>query len=180
MNHLGYFLLTNLLLEPLQAAAPSRIVCVASDAHRTVSGLDWDDLEGRRRYKPFRAYSQSKLANILFARELARRLEGSGVTANALHPGFVATNFFTGNGWLGVAMRLGAALFAIKPEQGAETSIHLASAPEVEGVSGRYFEKCREAKPSKAALDDAAARGSGTSACRPPASTPTRPPETRA
>ncbi len=158
LNHLAYFLLTNLLIDPLKAAAPSRVVCVASDAHRTVSGLDWEDLEGRRRYQPFRAYSQSKLANILFARELARRLEGTGVTANALHPGFVATNFFTGNGWLGVAMRLGAAVFAIQPEKGAETSIYLASSPEVEGISGRYFEKCRDARPSKAALDDDAAR----------------------
>lgn len=158
LNHLAYFLLTNLLLEPLQAAAPSRVVCVASGAHRAVPGLNWDDLEGRQHYRPFRAYSQSKLANILFARELARRLEGAGVTANALHPGFVATNFMAGNGWLGVFLRLSARLIAIKPEQGARTSIYLASSPEVEGLTGRYFEKCREARPSKAALDDDAAR----------------------
>lgn len=158
LNHLAYFLLTNLLLDPLRAAAPSRVVCVASDAHRAVGGIDWDDPEGRRRYRPFRAYCQSKLANVLFVRELARRLEGTGVTANALHPGFVATSFFAGNGALGAMMRLSARLFAIRPEEGAETPVYLAASPEVEGVSGRYFEKGREARPSKAALDDDAAR----------------------
>lgn len=158
LNHLAYFLLTNLLLEPLQKAAPARVVCVASGAHRSLRGLEWEDLEGRRRYRAFRAYSQSKLANILFAREMARRLEGTGVTVNALHPGFVATSFMQGNGRLGALLRLSASLFATDSEQGAKTSIYLASSPEVEGISGRYFKKCRETRPSKAALDDEAAR----------------------
>src|SRR5262245_11902175 len=97
LNHLAYFRLTNLLLETLKASAPARVVNVASDAHRRMRhGMEWDNLMGEQRYRPFRAYCQSKLANILFTRELARRLEGSGVTANCLHPGFVRTRFFLG------------------------------------------------------------------------------------
>jgi NAD(P)-dependent dehydrogenase (short-subunit alcohol dehydrogenase family) len=158
LNHLGYFLLTNLLLDTLKASAPSRVVNVASDAHRMVSGINFDDIEGKKSYKPFRAYSQSKLANILFTRELARRLEGSGVTANCLHPGFVATNFTAGKAWIFWVFQQAARIFAITPEQGAKTTIYLASSPEVEGVSGRYFVKCKEARPTRAALDDDAAR----------------------
>lgn len=157
LNHLAYFLLTDLLLDSLKAASRARIVNVASDAHRMVRGLNFDDLQGRTRYGGFRAYSQSKLANILFTYELARRLRGSNVTANALHPGFVATNFFEGNGFSGLLMRVGASLFAIPTERGARTSIHVASAPEVEGITGAYFERERPAKSSRASYDEESA-----------------------
>ena len=158
LNHLGYFLLTDLLLDTLKASAPSRIVNVASDAHRMVSGIDFDDVEGKKSHKPFRNYSQSKLANILFTRELARRLEGSGVTANCLHPGLVATNFTSGEGVTFRLFRVIAKLFAITPEKGAETTIYLASSPEVEGVTGGYFAESKPSKPTAAARDDGAAR----------------------
>lgn len=125
LNHLASFLLTNLLLNLLKASAPSRVVNVASEAHRLAWRIKFDDLEGRKRYRGFYAYAQSKLANLLFTFELARRLEGSQVTANALHPGFVATNIFAGNGILRWLLRRGTDLFAISPEQGAETSIYL-------------------------------------------------------
>jgi len=158
LNHLGYFLLTDLLLDTLKASAPSRVVSVASDAHRMVSGIDFDDVEGKKSYRPLKSYSQSKLANILFARELARRLEGSGVTANCLHPGFVATNFTTGKGLTFRIFQAMAKVFAISPEQGAKTTIYLASSPAVEGVTGGYFAKSRPAKPTAAGRDDEAAR----------------------
>jgi retinol dehydrogenase-12 len=158
LNHMAYFLLTDLLLDTLKASAPSRIVIVASDAHRMVPGINFDDVEGKKSYKPFRIYGQSKLANILFTRELSRRLEGSGVTANCLHPGFVATNFTTGKGWLYWAMRQLARVVAITPVEGARTTVYLASSPEVEGVSGGYFAKSKPANPTAAARDDEAAR----------------------
>jgi NAD(P)-dependent dehydrogenase (short-subunit alcohol dehydrogenase family) len=157
LNHLSAFLLTNLLIDPLRAASPSRVVVVASEAHRGMS-LDFDDLHSRGRYRGMIAYGRSKLANILFARELARRLEGTGVTVNALHPGFVSSSFFSGPGPARWVMRRLADLLAISPEQGARTSIHLASYPEVEGVTGRYFARCREARPSASASSDEAAR----------------------
>ncbi|MEN8181871.1 MAG: SDR family NAD(P)-dependent oxidoreductase, partial [Myxococcota bacterium] len=103
VNHLAYFLLTRLLLERLKESAPARVVNVASDAHRGAGRLDFDDLESRRRYSPMRVYGKSKLANILFTRDLARRLEGTGVTVNCLHPGFVGSNFAKNNGLLAVA-----------------------------------------------------------------------------
>lgn len=158
LNHLAYFLLTNLLLDRLKASAPSRIVNVASDAHRVASrGLNFDDLQAKNRYRAFRAYGASKLANILFTRELARRLEGTSVTVNCLHPGFVATNFTSGNGALGWVFRRMASLFAISPEKGAQTSIYLASSPDVSTVTGAYFAKCRQKTPHSAARDDQAA-----------------------
>jgi NAD(P)-dependent dehydrogenase (short-subunit alcohol dehydrogenase family) len=157
LNHLGYFWLTDLLLDVLKASAPARIVNVSSAAHRGAV-LDFDDLQSANGYNPMKAYGRSKLMNILFTRELARRLEGKDVTANALHPGFVATSFGVSNGgvWKG-AMRI-AQLFAISPEKGAETSIYLASSPEVAAISGEYFDKRQIVRPSEAALDDAAAR----------------------
>ena len=159
LNHLAYFLLTDLLLDRLKASAPARIVNVASDAHRAVKAIDFDDLQyRRRRYRPFRVYCQSKLANVMFTNELARRLAGTGVTANSLHPGFVATNFFVGRQPIHWLMRWAAFWVAIPPEQGAQTSIYLASSPEVEGITGQYFEKCRSVIPSRAALDESAAR----------------------
>ena len=158
LNHMAYFLLTDLLLDTLKASAPSRVVSVASDAHRMVSGIDFDDVEGKKSYKAFRNYGQSKLANILFTRELARRLEGSGVTANCLHPGFVATNFSSGKGFTFRLFQVLAKVIAITPEQGARTTVYLASSPEVEGVTGGYFAKEKPSKPTAAARDDEAAR----------------------
>ena len=158
LNHLAYFLLTNLLLDTLKASAPARIVNVASAAHRGAQ-IDVADVQGERRYSGWRAYAQSKLANLLFTYELARRLEGTGVTANALHPGFVATNFGRSNrGLVSLIIRV-SQLAAISPEQGAQTIIYLATAPEVEGISGKYFVKQRVVPSSEASYDrDAAQR----------------------
>ncbi len=158
LNHLGYFTLTNLLIPQLRAAGDARIVSVASDAHRGARSLNFDDLQARKRYSGWGAYCQSKLANVLFTRELARRLEGSGVTANCLHPGFVRTAFFGWGGMPGLVTGAFARIAAITPEAGARTSVYLASAAEVSGLSGRYFNKCRAVEPSPAACDDEAAR----------------------
>jgi len=158
VNHLGYYLLTGLLLPRLRAAAPgARIVNVASDAHRW-GPLDLDDLQNEREYKAMKVYGQSKTANILFTRELARRLAGSGVSANALHPGAVATRLGRGSGPLFDLLQRAISVFMKSPAQGAETSIYLASAPEVEGVSGRYFADCKEKEPQPHARDEALAR----------------------
>jgi NAD(P)-dependent dehydrogenase (short-subunit alcohol dehydrogenase family) len=149
VNHLGPFLLTNLLMDTLKAGAPSRIVNVASSAHH-VNRIDFDDLQRHKRYGRFGqdVYGESKLMNILFTYELARRVEGAGVTVNAMHPGFVRTNFVRrDNGFL---VRLFAPLAFIRartPEKGAETAVYLASSPEVEGVTGKYF-KDKKALPS--------------------------------
>jgi NAD(P)-dependent dehydrogenase (short-subunit alcohol dehydrogenase family) len=157
VNHLAYFLLTNLLLERLRRSAPARIVNVASDAHK-FGTLDFADLQNAQRYRAMRVYGQSKLANILFTSELARRLEGSGVTANSLHPGAVATGLGKNNGaWARAIISLLRPFFRT-PDGGAATSIHLASSSAVDGVSGRYFAKSREQRPSRAAQDAAAAR----------------------
>jgi NAD(P)-dependent dehydrogenase (short-subunit alcohol dehydrogenase family) len=162
INHLGHFFLTGLVVDRLKASAPSRVVVVASVAHKSARhGLDFDDLQSERRYRSMNAYAKSKLANVYFARELARRLDGSGVTANSLHPGFVRSDFGRGGdlgtfyGW--VIKYLGGPL-AISPERGARTTIYLASSPEVGGVSGGYFFKSKPAMPSKIAQDDDAAR----------------------
>lgn len=157
LNHMAYFLLTDLLLDPLRASAPSRVVNVASEAHRLVSKFDFDDPQGEKKYGGWHVYGQSKLANILFTTELARRLAGTGVTANCLHPGFVASNFSAGNGAMGWIMRRAASLFAISTEDGAKTSVYLASSPEVEGVTGRYFAREKPAEPTRAAVDEVAA-----------------------
>jgi NAD(P)-dependent dehydrogenase (short-subunit alcohol dehydrogenase family) len=157
LNHLAYFLLTNLLIDLLRADAPSRIVNVSSAAH-TGAVLDFDDLQSERKYAGFRAYGRSKLANILFTHELARRLEGTGVTANCLHPGVVATGFNRNNGLL---MQLGMTIarpFLISAEKGAQTIVYLASSPEVEGVTGEYFVNCTATSSSPASYDDEAAR----------------------
>lgn len=158
LNHLSYFLLTQELLDLLKASAPSRIVNVASDAHQPVQ-LDFDDLENRRRYSGFPVYGQSKLANVLFTYELARRLQGTGVTANVLHPGFVATNFAHNNGALiRVGMRIFQRFAGLKPDEGVQTQLYLATSPEVEGVTGQYFVKSKPARSSPASYDEAAAR----------------------
>jgi len=161
INYLGPFLLTQLLLERLKASAPARIVNVASTAHKAVRhGLDFDDLQATKHYRGLEVYSRSKLATIYFTTELARRLQGSGVTANCLHPGTVATGYGRdgdSSGFLAFGLKI-AAPFLLTPEQGARTSIYLASSPEVEGVSGKYFVKCKPRLPSKVAQDDVAAK----------------------
>lgn len=156
VNHLAYFLLTRLLEPKLVASAPSRVVNVASDAHRWGT-LRFDDLMGAKAYDGWKAYAQSKLANIVFTYELARRLAGTGVTANCLHPGLVATGFANaGPTTIRVLSRL-ARPFLRSPARGAATSIYLASSPEVAGVSGRYFVGQRESRSSKASYDEAVA-----------------------
>jgi NAD(P)-dependent dehydrogenase (short-subunit alcohol dehydrogenase family) len=156
VNHLAYFLLTTLLLDRLVESAPARIVNVASDAHR-FGRMNWDDLGWERGYKAMRVYGQSKLANLLFTYELARRLEGSGVTVNAVHPGAVATGLGKNNGAFARALVRLLAPFFRTPAAGAATSLHLATSPEVEGVTGRYFASCREAHSSRASHDEEAA-----------------------
>jgi NAD(P)-dependent dehydrogenase (short-subunit alcohol dehydrogenase family) len=157
-NHLAYFLLTNLLLERLKASAPTRIVNVSSRAHTSAGGIPFDDLQAEHGYSGWRRYAESKLANILFTRELARRLEGTHVTVNALHPGVVATGFGQGGSfWLRLGLTIGRP-FLLSPEQGAETVIYLATAPAVATVTGKYFAKCAEATPSPVAHDNALAR----------------------
>ncbi len=156
LNHLAPFLLTNLLLDYVTAGGSARIVTVSSMAHKGQK-LDFRDLEGKRKYGSWKAYGRSKLANILFTYELARRLEGTGVTANCLHPGFVASKFGHNNGGsVKVVIGLIQRLFAISEEKGSLTSIHVASSAEVEGVSGKYFIKSKEAAPSSASHDKGA------------------------
>ena len=169
LNHMSYFMMTQGLRDRLAASAPARVVNTASDAH-TSGTVDFDDLQSEKAYHSnlkdwlryggpaFKVYARSKLMNILYTRELARKLAGTGVTANSLHPGFVATRFGDQTGGLigfgvGIAKR-----FALTPEQGAETLVYLASSPEVSSVTGEYFHKCRPATPSKEAQDDAKAQ----------------------
>lgn len=154
-NHLSYFLLTGLLLPELEQGAPARVVNVSSGAHNTAA-LDFDDLMAERRYRAFSQYGRSKLCNILFTRELARRLDGKPITVNALHPGFVASDFLSKGGVWSLIQPL-ANLFALDEVAGARTSVYLASSPEVAGVSGKYFYQCREKTPSRRARDDEAA-----------------------
>ena len=157
VNHLAYFVLTMGLRQRLIAGSPARIVNTASDAHRGCK-LDFGDLQSTRGYSGFKVYGRSKLCNILFTRELARRWRGQGVTANCLHPGFVATRFGDGSGgMLSRAVRVAKMIFAISPEEGAETIVYLASSPGVADVSGEYFFKCRRATPTQEARDDSAA-----------------------
>ena len=161
LNHMAYYLLTRLLLDMLQASAPARIVNVSSEAHRQQRAFDFDNLDGRKRWGMFGfgAYSQSKLANILFTRELARRLEGSGVTVNSMHPGVVNTGLFQNLGGIGgLVLKTLAPVFMKTPEQGADTLIWLASAEELEGRSGGYYVRRRLREPSAAAQDVAAAQ----------------------
>jgi NAD(P)-dependent dehydrogenase (short-subunit alcohol dehydrogenase family) len=156
-NHLACFLLTGLLLPRLRASAPARIVNVASDAHR-MGRLDLSDLQSERGYGALRVYAQSKTANILFTQELARRIAGSGVSANSLHPGGIRSNLGRSDGRALEVVRKLIGLFLKTPEEGARTSLHLASSPALEGVSGRYFAKCRERTPAAHARDPETAR----------------------
>ncbi|MCB9729418.1 MAG: SDR family oxidoreductase [Deltaproteobacteria bacterium] len=149
-NHLGHFELTRLLEPMLRADGGARVIHVSSLGH-LMGRIPFDDLQAERGYWGIRTYCNWKLANILFSNELARRWAGSGVTSNALHPGAVASNFSQNNGdWFAGLVRLGRA-FLISPERGARTSVHLACAPEVDGVTGRYFQRSRPAKPSRRA-----------------------------
>ena len=156
LNHLAYFLLTNLLIDILKASAPARIVNVASNSHYG-QHLDFDNLQLKRGYNPMRAYGRSKLCNLYFTYELARRLEGTGVTVNAMHPGFVRTNMAANNGWI---VRLFLPLVhrnSLTPEQGASTAVYLASSPDVEGMTGKYFVHEQERASDPVSYDESAA-----------------------
>lgn len=157
LNHLGYFLLTHLLLDTLKKSAPARIINVSSAGHY-VGTIDFDDLYAQDSYQSFRQYNATKLANVLFTTELACQLLGTGVTVNAAHPGVIPTSF-------GMKDSLGSKLLMLllspiskTPQEGALTTLYLATSPEVEGVSGQYFDNCRPKAPSKAAQDEALAR----------------------
>ena len=157
VNHLAPFLLTNLLLDSLRASAPARVVTVASDAH-TGATIPFDDLQQTQgNYQWLRVYGQSKLANIMFTYALARWLASSGVTANALHPGVVATRIYRSQNRLFnfAAMRV-MPVFALSPEKGARTSVYLASSPEVATISGQYFVKCKPKRSWKTSYDEEA------------------------
>jgi NAD(P)-dependent dehydrogenase (short-subunit alcohol dehydrogenase family) len=158
VNYLAPFLLTNLLLDVLKASTPARIVNVSSDAQKS-GYFQMDDLQAEKLYRPMRTYPQAKLAVVLFTYELARRLQGTGVTANCLHPGFVATHF--GQRDVGPAVRLLVKLigsFGTSPEEGAKTSIYLASSPEVEGVTGKYFVKSIPKRSAAISYDESLQR----------------------
>lgn len=154
VNHLGYFLLTNLLLDLIKQSAPARIVNVASLAHKG-GWINFDDLQSEREFRTMPVYRQSKLANILFTYELARRLEGTGVTVNCLHPGIIGTNIARHFPWF---IRAALKLFFIGVEKGAETSIYLATSPEVENITGKYFDNKVEARTSRESYDEETAR----------------------
>ena len=158
LNHLTPFLLTNLLQARLTAAGGARVVTVSSNAH-TMGRIDFDDLQAEHRYSGARAYNQSKLANVLFSYELGRRLQGQGVTANALHPGVVRTGFGSEDpgGLQKLLVPLGRWLMK-SPEQGAKTSVYLASSPDVQEVSGRYFVNNKPKKSAPASYDETTAR----------------------
>ena len=156
VNHMAYFVLTEGLRRTLLKSGSARILNTASGAHRGAA-LDFDDLQSERAYSGFQVYGRSKLCNILFTRELAHRLQGTGVTANCLHPGFVATRFGNGSGGLLQALMPVARLGAISPQKGAATIVYLASSPDVASVSGLYFYQRKPDTPSAAAQDDVAA-----------------------
>jgi NAD(P)-dependent dehydrogenase (short-subunit alcohol dehydrogenase family) len=157
LNHLNYFLLTDLLLDTLKAVPAGRIVNVSSRAHYR-GHVNFDDLQSQRGYGAMKAYSMSKLMNVLFTYELARRLQGTNITVNCLHPGFVASNFAVNNGWW---VRLGMAFMSgrISVKEGSMCSIHLASSPEVEGMTGKYFNyDLEETRSSAESYDEAIAK----------------------
>jgi retinol dehydrogenase 12 len=155
-NHLAYFLLANLLLPELKKGTRPRIVNVSSEAHRS-GPLNFDDLMAEKSFRGFLQYGRSKLANILFTRELARRVKDDGITVNCLHPGFVASEFLS-KGGIWTVLKPVAYLFAIDEEQGSKCSVYLASSPDVEGVTGKYFYRCKEKRPRAFAEDDEAAK----------------------
>jgi NAD(P)-dependent dehydrogenase (short-subunit alcohol dehydrogenase family) len=159
-NHLGHFLLTRLLLDRLKESAPARVVVVSSVIHRRAAALDFDDLQAERGYRGLQVYARAKLANLLFARELARRLEGTGVTVNALHPGTVRTGW-GGDGDAGLLLRIGLKLarpFFLSPERGARTLVRLAASPALESQTGGYYVRGRLRTPAPVGRDGEAAR----------------------
>jgi NAD(P)-dependent dehydrogenase (short-subunit alcohol dehydrogenase family) len=161
LNHLGYFILTHLLLKELLTGPHGRIINVASESHRSCGGINFADLQGEQSYHGKEAYAQSKLANLLFTYELARQLDGTGLTVNALEPGNVWTNFSRNNGWLSWARHIVGSLRSgtlVGPQEGAKTSIYLAASPEVQGVSGKYFSREKMIASSGPSYDVAAAR----------------------
>lgn len=150
VNHLGHFLLTQLLLENLRESGSGRVVSTSSGAHRFGGGLDFDDLQSSQDYSTFPVYGRSKLANILFTQELARRESDTGVAANCFHPGFVGSDFSKNNGaWARIMMKLGSP-FSRSPEKGAETGVYLCTSPEVAKTSGGYFFDMKKIEPSAA------------------------------
>ncbi len=160
VNHLGHFLLTTLLIEQLRASAPARVITLSSFAHRLVTGMAWGNLQSEGRYIAMQAYGRSKLANILFTAELSERLAGSGVTANAVHPGAVRSSFGAEyyTGVVGRAINAASGLVLISPAAGARTTVYLASDPSVEKETGGYWVRRRRHKPTRAARDPRAAR----------------------
>lgn len=160
VNHLGHFLLTTLLLDRLRGSAPAHVITLSSFAHRLVRGMAWNDLQSERRYISMEAYARSKLANVLFTAELSARLAGTGVTANAVHPGAVRSNFGAEyyTGVIGRVIDAGAGLVLISPAAGARTSVFLASDPSVAEETGGYWVRSRRHKPTRAARDPRAAR----------------------
>ena len=157
VNYLGPFLLTDLLLDVLKASAPSRIVNVTSDAHNGAD-IHFDDLQGEKRFSGWQMYGQSKLAMILFTHELAKKLEGTGVTVNSAHPGVVRTNFAKNNGGLVMLGFRFLGIFFISPETSAKRILYVATSPDLEGVTGKYFTKMHEAKSSQESYDDDSAK----------------------
>ncbi|HEX9429936.1 MAG TPA: SDR family oxidoreductase [Candidatus Bathyarchaeia archaeon] len=157
VNHLGPFLLTSLLLDILKASAPSRIVNVTSDAHKGAK-IDFDDLQGEKRFSGWRAYGQSKLAMILYTHELAKKLEGTGVTVNSAHPGVVRTNFAKNNGGLVMLGFRFLGMFFISPESAAKRILYVATSPDLDGVTGKYFTKMHEVRSSQESYDDDSAK----------------------
>jgi retinol dehydrogenase-14 len=151
-NHLAPFLLTNLLLDLLKKSAPSRIITVSSDAHRW-GKIDLNDLQSKKRYRAFPVYGMTKLANIMFTYELAERLEGTGVTANCMHPGGVSTNFAVGSRSPFALLFRAFKPFMRSPKQGADTLVYLAASPEAEGMTGKYLADRKVKAPSDAAYD---------------------------
>ena len=157
VNHLGPFLLTSLLVDILKASAPSRIVNVTSDAHKGAR-INFDDLQGEKKFSGWQAYGQSKLAMILYTHGLAKKLEGTGVTVNSAHPGVVRTNFAKNNGGLVMLGFRFLGMFFISPESAAKRILYVATSPDLEGVTGKYFTKMREVKSSQESYDDDSAR----------------------
>ena len=153
LNHLSYFLLTGRLLPLLQKSSPARIINVSSNAHRQPNGIRFDDIQFQKEYRVFSAYAHSKLANVLFTYELARRLEGTNLTVNALHPGFVKTELYRHFGFMTPLVNLLADLFGKNSVEGAQTSIYLASSPEVAGITGKYFSDCEPQDASPVSYD---------------------------
>lgn len=155
LNHMSYFILTNQLLNILRDSAPARVINVSSHAHKMGDKrLDFDNLQSEKNFSSFRAYGQSKLANVMFTYALARRVEQHGITVNTLHPGFVNTGFGQkGGGLLAMGFSMLNKMFAMSPEKGARTTIYLASSPEVENVTGKYFANSKAEKSSSASYN---------------------------